>query len=50
MQPLLERAARKAGLEIEPAKRALADIPALVLPALLDDAGRHDARAARHRP
>ena len=32
---LLERAARKAGLEIEPVKRSLADIPALVLPALL---------------
>lgn len=32
---LLERAARKAGLEIEPSKRDLADIPALVLPALL---------------
>lgn len=32
---LLDRAARKAGLEIEPAKRNLADIPALVLPALL---------------
>ena len=32
---LLERAARKAGLEIEPTKRDLADIPALVLPALL---------------
>ena len=32
---LLERAARKAGLEIEPVKRSLSDIPALVLPALL---------------
>lgn len=32
---LLDRAARRAGLEIEPVKRALNEIPALVLPALL---------------
>ncbi|MEH2513023.1 ATP-binding cassette subfamily C protein LapB [Nitrobacteraceae bacterium AZCC 1564] len=32
---LVERAGLRAGLEIAPAKRALADIPALVLPALL---------------
>lgn len=32
---LVERAGIRAGLEIEPAKRALSDIPALVLPALL---------------
>ncbi len=32
---LFERAARKAGLEVEPVKRALAEIPALVLPAVL---------------
>lgn len=32
---LVERAARKAGLEVEPVKRALFDIPALVLPAVL---------------
>lgn len=32
---LVERAGLRAGLEIQPAKRALADIPALVLPALL---------------
>lgn len=33
--PLLARAAQRAGLEIEPVKRPLADIPALVLPAIL---------------
>jgi ATP-binding cassette, subfamily C, bacterial LapB len=33
--PLFERAARRAGLEVEHVKRALSDIPALVLPALL---------------
>jgi ATP-binding cassette subfamily C protein LapB len=32
---LVERAGMRAGLEIEPVKRALADIPALVLPVLL---------------
>jgi ATP-binding cassette, subfamily C, bacterial LapB len=32
---LFERAAQRAGLEAEPVKRALADIPALVLPAVL---------------
>src|SRR4029077_10264575 len=32
---LFDRAARRAGLEVEPIKRALADIPALVLPAVL---------------
>lgn len=32
---LVERAGLRAGLEIEPVKRALADIPALVLPVLL---------------
>lgn len=32
---LVERAGLRAGLEIEPAKRNLSDIPALVLPALL---------------
>jgi ATP-binding cassette subfamily C protein LapB len=32
---LFERAARKAGLEVEPVKRALTEIPALVLPAVL---------------
>jgi len=32
---LFDRAARRAGLEAEPVKRALADIPALVLPAVL---------------
>lgn len=32
---LFERAARRAGLEIESVKRALGDIPALVLPAVL---------------
>lgn len=32
---LVERAGIRAGLEIQPVKRALADIPALVLPALL---------------
>lgn len=32
---LVERAGIRAGLEVEPVKRALADIPALVLPALL---------------
>src|SRR3954467_6788011 len=33
--PLLARAAQRAGLEVEPVKRPLADIPALVLPAVL---------------
>lgn len=33
--PLAERAGIRAGLEIAPTKRALADIPALVLPAIL---------------
>jgi ATP-binding cassette, subfamily C, bacterial LapB len=33
--PLFDRAARRAGLEVEPVKRALAEIPALVLPAVL---------------
>ena len=33
--PLLARAAQRAGLEVEPVKRPLADIPALVLPAIL---------------
>jgi ATP-binding cassette subfamily C protein LapB len=33
--PLLVRAAQRAGLEVEPVKRPLADIPALVLPAIL---------------
>lgn len=32
---LVERAGLRAGLEVEPVKRALADIPALVLPVLL---------------
>jgi ATP-binding cassette, subfamily C, bacterial LapB len=32
---LFDRAARRAGLEVEPVKRALAEIPALVLPAVL---------------
>jgi len=32
---LVERAGLRAGLEVEPAKRALSDIPSLVLPALL---------------
>jgi ATP-binding cassette subfamily C protein LapB len=32
---LFERAARRAGLEVEPVRRSLADIPALVLPAVL---------------
>lgn len=32
---LYERAAKRAGLEAEPAKRAIEDIPALVLPAVL---------------
>jgi ATP-binding cassette subfamily C protein LapB len=32
---LVERAAQRAGLEVEPVRRALADIPALVLPAIL---------------
>ena len=32
---LFERAAQRAGLETEPVKRALLDIPALVLPAVL---------------
>jgi ATP-binding cassette, subfamily C, bacterial LapB len=32
---LFERAARRAGLEVEPVKRSIADIPALVLPAVL---------------
>ena len=32
---LFERAARRAGLEVEPVKRALGDIPAFVLPAVL---------------
>ena len=32
---LFERAARKAGLEVEAVKRSLAEIPALVLPAVL---------------
>lgn len=32
---LVERAGLRAGLEIEPAKRAIADIPSLVLPALI---------------
>jgi ATP-binding cassette subfamily C protein LapB len=33
--PLFDRAARRAGLEVEAVKRSLADIPALVLPAVL---------------
>lgn len=32
---LMERAGTRAGLEVEPVRRALADIPALVLPAIL---------------
>ncbi|EGP07505.1 ABC transporter [Bradyrhizobiaceae bacterium SG-6C] len=32
---LMERAGMRAGLEVEPVRRALADIPALVLPAVL---------------
>ena len=32
---LFDRAARRAGLEVEPVQRSLADIPALVLPAVL---------------
>ena len=32
---LFDRAARRAGLEVEPVRRSLADIPALVLPAVL---------------
>jgi ATP-binding cassette subfamily C protein LapB len=33
--PLFDRAARRAGLEVEAVQRSLADIPALVLPAVL---------------
>jgi ATP-binding cassette, subfamily C, bacterial LapB len=33
--PLLTRAAQRAGLEVEPVKRVLSEIPALVLPAVL---------------
>src|ERR1700704_1820605 len=32
--PLLTRPAQRAGLEVEPVKRPLGDIPALVLPAI----------------
>ena len=46
---LLERAARKAGLEIEPVKRSLVGHSRARAARLADDAGRHHPRAPGNR-